>query len=411
MRGVVLLLLAAVPVFAQVKNKIVGEVPEGAHGFAMGSYINARTPATITAFVPGAVFNSLDSGVTWAAVKIPGVEKGQGLHIAADSRGTLYYFYSAPGENGTEGFFTKSDDNGKEWTEAKLFGVAPETAGGFTMGSHPKKDAVLLLLTQTAKADGGECISNIIISATYSGGKKWGEPMKLNKEPGTCDDNGGMLTPAAPIISKDGKVFALWAGKQKLTLDRSFDGGKMWISSDLHVGDQAGGSQLPIPGSAKGTASFAATIDNTDTRTTGIIYIVFADQRNGTTDTDIWLLRTPNHGDNWTYPFRINKDEPGAHQYSPRIAVDNSSGYVYAAYFDRRINKELATDVYLAYSVDGGGAFEEIKITETPFTPDGTIPELLSLSAHKGVVHVLWTTRESGVTKVRSATFRHDKLK
>jgi hypothetical protein len=409
MRGVALLLLAIVPAFAQVKNVLVGEVPEGAHGVAIGSYINARSPAIITAFVPGAVFNSLDSGVTWTPVSIPGVEKGQGLHMAADSKGTLYYFYAAPGEKGTEGYFTKSSDNGKEWSEAKSFGVAPGSATAFTMGSHPKKDAVLLLWTETARADG--CTSNIIISATYSGGKKWGEPMRLNKESGTCDDSGGMLTAASPIIAKDGKVFALWAANQKLTLDRSFDGGKMWISSDLHVGDQAGGSQLPIPGSAKGTPSFAATIDNTDTRTTGIIYVVFADQRNGTTDTDIWLLRTPNHGDNWTYPFRINKDEPGAHQYSPRIAVDNASGYVYVTYFDRRIDKELATDVYLAYSTDGGGAFDEIKITQTPFTPEGTVPELLSVSAHKGVVHVLWTTRESGATKVRSATFRHDRLK
>src|SRR5688572_12668265 len=242
MRGLILLLLGAMPGLAQVKNVAVGVVPEGALGSAIGSYINSKSPAVITAFVPGAVFNSLDSGATWTTATIPGVENGQGLHMAADTKGTLYYMYSAPTEKGTEGFFTKSSDNGKKWSEAQSFGVAPSSATAFTMGSHPKKDAVMLLWTQMTKSDQGDCTSNVILSGTWSGGKKWGEPMQLNKEPGTCDDTGGMLVTAPPLLSKDGKILVLWSGNQKIKLDRSFDGGKMWISSDLQVADQAGGS-------------------------------------------------------------------------------------------------------------------------------------------------------------------------
>lgn len=404
-----LLLTTSTIVLAQPKPVTVGVLPGSGAGSSVGSYFSQKSPASITAFVSGTLFTSLDSGATWTEARVPGSQHGQGLYLANDSKGNLYYFYAAPADNGTEGFFSRSTDGGKKWSEAQSLGVAPGLASNFTLGNHPKKDALTVAWTQTGQAEGAECTSNIFAINT-SGGKKWSEPRRLSKDPGPCDDNGLRLVPSTPLIARDGKTFVLWAGNEKIHLDRSYDGGGMWINSDIKVADQAGGWQPIIPGSASGGPAFSVTIDNTMFRTIGTLYLVYADQKHGATDTDIWIIRSPNFGDNWTYPLQVNKDEPGTHQYSPKIAVDQETGFVYAVYFDRRNGNDNATDVYLAYSGDAGGTFEEKKITDVPFQPDGTIPELLSVAAHKGVINIIWTTTDGGKTSVRSVTLRQDRL-
>jgi hypothetical protein len=410
MRQVFFLLLAtSLGAFAQVKitTMSVMEAPTGAT--SIGSFINNKTPASITAFAAGAVFTSLDSGVTWTEAKIPGTKEAQGLHLANDTKGNLFYFYAVASEKGTEGLFSKSTDQGKKWSEPQVFGAAPGSASSFSLGSHPRKDILMVIWTQTGVDDEGKCATNIYMNETGSGGKKWSQPIRLNKVSGTCED-GGMLVSTSPAIARDGKAFVVWAGNEKILLDRSYDGGQMWINNDLPVADQKGGWRPEIPGSAQGGAALSIAIDNTDFRTIGTLYILYADQKLGLTDTDIWLVRTPNFGDNYTYPLRVNKDEPGAHQYSPKIAVDQASGFVYAVYFDRRANNGNLTDVYLAYSGDAGSSFVEKKINDAPISPDGKVPELLSVSAHKGTIHVMWTTNESGKTKVNSAILKQSAL-
>jgi hypothetical protein len=410
MRQLLFLLLGITTLTSgQPKVATVGVVNGTADGISIGAFINHRSPASITAFVSGSVFTTLDSGVTWTEARIPGLKDNQGLFLANDSKGNLYYFYSTPVEKGTEGFFSKSTDGGKKWSESESFGVAPGTATSFTMGSHPKKDALTLVWTQTDKPENSDCITNVFTINTASGGKKWSEPRKLSKDPGACD-NSAKLIATSPLVSKDGKTLVLWASKDKIFMDRSFDGGDMWLNSDIKVAEQTGGPQPVIPGSASNGPGFSVALDNSTYRTVGTIYLIYTDQKFGSTDTDIMLLRSPNNGDNWTYAVRLNKDEPGTHQYSPRITVDQETAFACSVYFDRRVNNGVLTDVYLNYSKDGGNNFLEKKITDVPFTPDGTIPELLSIAAHKGLINILWTYTEGGKTTVRSATLREDKL-
>lgn len=167
---------------------------------------------------------------------------------------------------------------------------------------------------------------------------------------------------------------------------------------------------MVIPG-AKGASQVpAVAIDNTEFRTTGTLYIAYADQKNGATDTDVWLIRSPNHGDNWTYPERVNHDEPGKYQYSPRVAVDQATGFVYIVYFDRRNYSDEKSDVYLAWSADAGSKIQELKVNDLPIA-GGEVPPLLSVSAHKGVIAVLWTATEAGKTAVRGAIINQNDLK
>jgi hypothetical protein len=47
----------------------------------------------------------------------------------------------------------------------------------------------------------------------------------------------------------------------------------------------------------------------------GSIYVNWTDQRNGPTDTDVWLTRCDDGGQNWSAPIRVNDDAPGRHQF------------------------------------------------------------------------------------------------
>ena len=153
-------------------------------------------------------------------------------------------------------------------------------------------------------------------------------------------------------------------------------------------------------------------VDNSKSRMNGSLYLVWADQRNGENDTDIWFMRSTNQGDFWTQPLRINQDGSGKHQFLPWLAVDDETGYIYILYYDRRAYDDLQTDVYLAYSVDGGATFKETKISETPFIPTAEkfFGDYTNIDAFKGIVTPIWTRMDNGQTSVLTAVIKDSEL-
>ena len=153
-------------------------------------------------------------------------------------------------------------------------------------------------------------------------------------------------------------------------------------------------------------------VDNSQSRAHGSLYLVYADQKNGENDTDIWFIRTTSRGDNWTTPIRINTDGPGKHQFLPWMAVDQTTGNIYIVYYDRRAYDNLQTDVYLAYSTDGGNIFKEKKISETPFVPDDSksFSKYINIAAHAGIITPIWNRMDNGKTSVWTAVIKQGEL-
>jgi hypothetical protein len=153
-------------------------------------------------------------------------------------------------------------------------------------------------------------------------------------------------------------------------------------------------------------------VDNSPGPMHGSLYIVWADQKNGPNDTDIWFTRSTNKGDSWTAPEKINKDAPGKHQFLPWLAIDQTTGYLYVVYYDRRAYDDLRTDVYVAFSIDGGNSFIERKISETPFVPTDAnfFGDYTNISAHKGIIAPIWTRMDEGKTSVWTAIIKQSEL-
>ncbi len=129
-----------------------------------------------------------------------------------------------------------------------------------------------------------------------------------------------------------------------------------------------------------------------------MIYLVWADKRQGDKGSDVWLTRSSNYGDNWTTPLRINADAKGHHHYLPWMTIDQTTGNIYIVYYDRSAYDDTQTDVYLAYSTDTGSSFKTVKISDSTFTAtpvDGAVIRTF-IAAHKGIVTPVWTRTDNG---------------
>ncbi len=385
--------------------------------------INKKNPDNIVAgVVLDRAIHTHDGGLSWQETVL---QSPFGVYgdpaLVSDAKGNMYFFHLAdPSGQGRSNdawldriVVQKSTDGGKSWDEGKSIGLNPPKDQDKPWPAvHPKKSQVAVTWTQFDKYGSTDpaCHSNILFS--QSSGKKWSKPVQINQNPGDCVDDDNTAEGAVPAIAMDGKMYVAWSNGGYIYFDRSFNGGETWLTNDLVVAEHKGGWSMNIPGLDRCNGMPVLMVDNSPSRMQGTLFLVWADQRHGADDTDIWFSRSTNYGDLWTQPVRINKDGPGRHQFLPWMAVDQTTGYLYIVYYDRRAYEDNQTDVYLAYSTDGGSTFSEVKISESPFvpTPDKFFGDYNNISAHKGVIAPIWTRMDNRESSVWTAVIKQDQL-
>ena len=131
----------------------------------------------------------------------------------------------------------------------------------------------------------------------------------------------------------------------------------------------------------------------------------WTDQSNGTDDTDVWLAVSDDEGESWSKAIRVNNDKAGKHQFLSWMEVDQSTGYIYIVFYDRRHHDDNTTDVYLAWSDNGGKSFRNVKINASSFTPTAAIffGDYNDISVYNGRVRPIWTQLDSGRLSVWTA--------
>lgn len=411
---------------AQFKNIKLAEQREGVYPPVEPSItINKKDQKNVVAGIvlDRAVYTN-DGGETWkeSVLKSPYGVFGDPA-VISNSKGDIFFFHLADPSGkgrGDEAWLDrivcqKSTNGGESWNSGSSIGNnPPKDQDKEWVAVHPRKDYLYTTWTQfdTYGSEDKSCQSNILFSMSTNDGKSWSKPRQVNQYPGDCKDDDDTTEGAVPAVDNSGKVFVTWSSNGAIYFDRSFDGGETWLNNDLVVARQPGGWSMNIPGLSRSNGMPVLMIDNSKGRLRNSLYVVWADQRNGENDTDIWFSRSTNFGDLWTQPVRINQDGKGKHQFLPWLAVDEVTGYIYAVYYDRRAYDDLQTDVYLAYSVDGGGTFIEKKISEMPFIPseDKFFGDYTNISAHNGIIAPIWTRMDDGKTSVYTAVIKHEDL-
>jgi hypothetical protein len=177
------------------------------------------------------------------------------------------------------------------------------------------------------------------------------------------------------------------------------------MKADQLIADQPGGWTIDIPGINRCNGMPVLKIDHSNGPHKGHLYVSWTDQRNGETDTDVWVIKSTDQGKSWTKPSRVNDDAPGKQQFLSWMDVDPTTGIIYWVFYDRRNYSNNMTDVFIAYSTDGGKTFINKKISDSPFLPNSDVffGDYNDISVRNGIVRPIWTRLHEGKLSVHTA--------
>ncbi len=369
----------------------------------------AISPINSEIIVAGSVLNQVylsnDGGKTW---NINQMKSSSGVYgdpvIRADYEGNFYYAHlSNPTGNAwsDEEFLDrivvqKSTDNGITWNDGSFTPPnSPKDQDKEWLAIDPSDNTVLMCWTEfdLYNSKNPEDKSRILFAKSTDRGETWTKPLAISEIEGDCLDGDQTTEGAVPAVGPNGEYYVCWSMDGKIYFDRSLDKGKTWLAKDKIVSDQPGGWAFEIPGISRCNGMPITEVDLSNGPNRGTIYVNWSDQRNGEDDTDIWISKSTDRGDTWSKPKRVNDDAPGKHQFFCWMDVDESTGFIYTVFYDRRNHSGNETDVFIAYSTDGAESFKNIKISESPFNPSKLIffGDYCDISAVDGKVRPIWT--------------------
>ncbi|PLX00813.1 MAG: glycosyl hydrolase [Marinilabiliales bacterium] len=390
--------------FAQYQNILISDEQYPEEPSIM---MNPKNPNQLVA---GANLNSYyiseDGGYNWSRGDL--VSQANGVWgdpvIIVDTAGDFYYFHLANPEDGNwidRIVCQKLDLESGTWNDGSYMGLNGTKA-------QDKEWAVVDSATNTiyvtwtqfdqyGTSDPSK-FSNILFSKSIDAGMSWSEAIQINEVSGNCVDSDNTTEGAVPAVGPDGEIYVAWSGPEGIVFDRSLDGGETWLDDDIFVSDQPGGWDYDIPGIKRCNGLPITCCDLSYSPNRGTIYVNWTDQRNGEDDTDVWIAKSTDGGNTWSEPIRVNNDPPGKQQFFSWMTIDGANGNIYVVFYDRRNYDDRNTDVYIAYSTDGGETFENVLISESPFYPSSNVffGDYTNITAYNGQVRPIWTRLQNG---------------
>jgi hypothetical protein len=397
-----ILLIVAVQSFGQHTNILVSNLNNPEEPSIM---LDFKNPLRMVA---GAnlnnVYYSNDGGFSWVENILVSEEFGVWGDpvIAVDTAGDFYFLHlsNPPSGNWIDRIVCqKSTDGGISWNDGTFMGLNGTKAQDKQWISIDRTNNNMYV-TWTQFDEYGSTIvtdsSSIMFSKSLDAGETWSEAIRINEINGDCIDDDLTVEGAVPAVGPNGEIYVAWAGNYGIYFDKSTNTGETWLEEDVYVSDMPGGWTFNIPGIYRCNGLPVTVCDTSGGPNHGTIYINWTDQRNGTDDTDVWLVKSTNEGLTWSEPIRVNDDEPGKHQFFTWMAIDQKDGTLYFVFYDRRAYSDNQTDVYMARSKDGGLSFENFLISESPFTPNPSVffGDYNNIVAWNGVVRPIWTRLE-----------------
>lgn len=394
-----------------------GVLLDAASAYEPSAAINRNDAQNIVASsAPDNIYYSRSGGLSWERTKLTSTYGTvSSITLLADFKGNFFSLLEVK-KNGTSNIVIKaSTDGGKTWPKEALISSDSNRYAVNPKGAIDRAGSLFVTWTDfdIYESDNENCMARVLLSRSPNG-KKWSKPMELSQTNGNCKNDDQTPSGAMPAVMGGGqRAFAAWANQDKIFFDRAFDGGETWLTNDLAIAEQSGGWRMKVPGTQKANGMPMLLCNNTKkSNLTGALYMVWADQLRGENDTDIWFTRSLNFGDNWDQPGRVNDDSPGKHQYLPFMTFDSETGLIYIIYYDRRNYINETTDVYVAYSKDGGASYTNVKISETPFVADEgvAIGNYIGIAAHNGLITPVWTRTENGKSSVWISMIKQEEL-
>ncbi len=349
------------------------------------------------------VFYSHDGGQNWVEKKLNSTYGVWGDPvIIIDNKQDYFYFHLSNPDSGNwidRIVCQKSTNQGMDWSNGTFTGLNGTKVQDKEWAVVDRKSNYIYMtwtqfdvygnLTPPKPGDS----THIMFSMSADGGQNWSQAKRIDESGGDCYDDDNAVEGAVPAVGANGEVYVCWIGPMGLMFDRSADSGKTWLDHDIKISDVPGGWNYKIPGIYRCNGLPVINCDTSGGDFNGNIYINWSDQRNGPENTDIWLVKSVDGGNSWTLPVKVNDDNTNRQQFFTWMTIDQTSGYLYFVFYDRRNHSDNYTDVYLALSKDGGNTFSNHLISSSSFLPYASVfmGDYTNISAHDGIVRPIWT--------------------
>jgi hypothetical protein len=364
-------------------------------------------------------FVSEDTGRTWTHRTL---QSSLGVWgdpcISVDTAGDFYFFHlsNPPGGNWIDRIVCqKTTDRGMTWNDGTFTGLNGEKEQDKEWCAiDPATNAMYLTWTQFDQygSSNPQDSSTILFSKSLDAGATWSPALRINKIAGDCIDSDNTVEGAVPAVGPDGQLYVSWAGPAGLVFNKSYDGGESWLPQETFIDPMPTGWDYLVPGIFRANGLPVTTCDVSNSDYHGTIYVNWSDQRNGADDTDIWLSKSTDEGETWSPPVRVNDDPAGNQQFFTWMTIDQTNGYLYFVFYDRRDHSDSQTDVFVAVSKDGGETFTNRRISEEPFLPNPNIffGDYTNIVAHNGIVRPIWTRLHNGALSIWTALLNEEDL-
>jgi len=359
------------------------------------------------------VYLSTDAGATWSDNPMPssgGTYNGiSDPSLAYDANGVAYFgfgVYNTSTGGPSAVTVQRSTDGGIDWQNPVT--VFPNASGSFedkyyvTADASPSsshKNNVYISWTNFSNYGTQNQSEQIYVARSTTEGATWQAPVNLNADIGY-----GHLS--MPTTGPNGEVYVVWSqlglSTTQIELAYSADGGATFTQPTSVAGVYTMPSALPSKGNMRMLTYPSAAVDNSTGPYRGRIYVTWAALNTSGGFPHIYLTYSDNQGATWTAPKTVDNDfTTETDKFHPWITCDPISGTMAISYYDSQNDpSNVKTDLYVAYSSDGGQTLHvnRISSTSTGITPaqGGYWADYTGIAAYKGKIVPCWTDQRSG---------------
>ncbi|MDR3611901.1 MAG: T9SS type A sorting domain-containing protein [Ignavibacteriaceae bacterium] len=380
--------------------------------------VNPVNPANLT--IGANIFycySSTNSGLTWSQKNLTSSLFGVWGDpcLIYDAIGNLFYSHlsntPSPGYWVDRIVVQKSSDNGATFNQGVGIGFnnpREQDKEWLSVDLQYNRNYLYTSWTEfdsygsTSSADS----SRILFSRSTDHGDTWTNPLRLSEKGGDCIDSSNTVEGAVPAVGPNGEIYDSWAGPLGIVFTKSTDQGLSFEPNQVII-PIPGGWDFNVPGIYRCNGLPITACDTSHASTRGNIYICWGDQRNGSDNSDVFLIKSTNGGNTWNSVKKVNNDNTARHQFFPWMTIDQTTGHLFFVFYDRRSTIGNATDVYCAESVDGGDSFNNFKISQSSFTPTSTVffGDYTGIAAFNRKVYPAWMRLDNGILSVWTAPF------
>ncbi|OPH61207.1 hypothetical protein BC351_14765 [Paenibacillus ferrarius] len=279
-------------------------------------------------------------------------------------------------------------------TDDKPFLVTDKSGGSPYLGNT--------YIAYTRQLNNSPVLWQVHFHRSNDNGQTWSYPVKLTKP--HSSSNYSSLT-----IGPVGEIYAGWIQEdsnnnpQGFRVVKSIDGGQTF-STEVLVSNVIFYPHLPTadpvipPFQFRAlTVSFLAA-DISTSLYSGNVYAVWQDTRFGSSN--ILLSISIDRAVTWSSPTKVDNGSTGSQNFFPFISVSSDTGDIQIVYYSNRNNSNLL-DVYAAVSTNGGGTFNNSRVTNLSFDPNNPVSTFIGDYLGNAIIPpsqnvAVWTDTRNG---------------